>query len=121
MMTKQFNITGACVPGKHYMVDISNKTAKIFDMITPGDYFVINRPRQFGKTTIIDMLARTEDEVNFLIENNKLHLAVNRIYYGSFYILSALALKYRFQTSKHGQTWTVNRLSSTRKILIGIL
>lgn len=51
----------------------------------------------------IERASITEDEVSFLIENNKLHLAVNRIYYGSFYILSALALKYRFQTSKHGQ------------------
>ncbi|HLP46020.1 MAG TPA: hypothetical protein VK469_08740 [Candidatus Kapabacteria bacterium] len=51
----------------------------------------------------IERARTTEDEVSFLIENNKLHLAVNRIYYGSFYILSALALKYRFQTSKHAQ------------------
>jgi uncharacterized protein (UPF0332 family) len=51
----------------------------------------------------IERARSTEDEVSFLIENNKLHLAVNRIYYGSFYILSALALKYRFQTSKHAQ------------------
>jgi uncharacterized protein (UPF0332 family) len=28
-------------------------------------------------------------------------MAVNRIYYGMFYILSALALKYKFKTSKH--------------------
>ena len=33
------------------------------------------------------------DDVKFLIENKKLHLAVNRIYYGIFYVLSALALK----------------------------
>jgi hypothetical protein len=57
-MKKQFNITGVCIPEKHYMVDISGKTAKIFDMIERGDYFVINRPRQYGKTTTIDMLDR---------------------------------------------------------------
>jgi len=57
-MKKQFNITGVCIPEKHYMVDISGKTAKIFDMIEQGDYFVINRPRQYGKTTTIDMLDR---------------------------------------------------------------
>jgi uncharacterized protein (UPF0332 family) len=28
-------------------------------------------------------------------------MAVNRIYYGMFYILAALALKYQFKTSKH--------------------
>jgi len=43
------------------------------------------------------------DEVDFLISNKKLLLAVNRIYYGMFYILSALSLKYDFSTSKHQQ------------------
>lgn len=40
------------------MVDISKKTAKIFDMVQQGDYFVINRPRQYGKTTTVYMLNR---------------------------------------------------------------
>ena len=30
------------------------------------------------------------EEARFLIDNDKLKLAVNRIYYGMFYILSAL-------------------------------
>jgi len=30
-------------------------------------------------------------------------LAVNRIYYGLFYIITALSLKYEFSTSKHQQ------------------
>jgi len=33
------------------------------------------------------------DDVEFLIENEKFHLAVNRIYYGIFYVLSAISLK----------------------------
>ena len=35
------------------------------------------------------------------INNNKLKMAINRIYYGMFYILSALALKHKHKTSKH--------------------
>ena len=57
-MKKRFNTTGVCIPEKHYMVNISNKTTKILEMIERGDYFVINRPRQYGKTTAIDMLDR---------------------------------------------------------------
>ncbi|MCP5104333.1 MAG: AAA family ATPase, partial [bacterium] len=57
-MKKRFNDTGACIPEKHYMVDISNKTSKILKMIEQGDYFVINKPRQYGKTTTIHMLSR---------------------------------------------------------------
>ncbi|HLP47534.1 MAG TPA: AAA family ATPase, partial [Candidatus Kapabacteria bacterium] len=56
MMKKRFNDTGSCFPEEHYMVDISSKTSKILRMIEQGDYFVINRPRQYGKTTTIYML-----------------------------------------------------------------
>lgn len=38
------------------MVDISGKIADIFKMVKRGDYFVINRPRQYGKTTTLSML-----------------------------------------------------------------
>jgi uncharacterized protein (UPF0332 family) len=39
----------------------------------------------------------------FLIDSNQLNVAVNRIYYGMFYVVSALAIKNKFETSKHGQ------------------
>ena len=41
------------------------------------------------------------EEAELLIDNDKLKLAVSRVYYGMFYILTALALKYNFKTSKH--------------------
>ncbi len=57
-MQKKFNITGLCIPGKHYMVDTSDKIAAIETMIDQGDYFVINRPRQYGKTTTLFLLRQ---------------------------------------------------------------
>jgi uncharacterized protein (UPF0332 family) len=39
----------------------------------------------------------------FLIDSNQFVVAVNRIYYGMYYALTALALKHRFETSKHAQ------------------
>ncbi|MCP5049156.1 MAG: AAA family ATPase [bacterium] len=57
-MKKRFNYTGVCVPKKHYMVDLSDKVAQIFEMIEAGNYFTINRPRQYGKTTVIHTLER---------------------------------------------------------------
>ena len=56
---REFNVTGLCVPEKHYMVDISDKLAKIMEMVNRGDYFTINRARQYGKTTTLLMLARS--------------------------------------------------------------
>ena len=55
-MNKRFNITGSCVPDQHYMVDITERLEKIKEMIDRGDYFVINRGRQYGKTTTLKAL-----------------------------------------------------------------
>ncbi len=52
-MQREFNDTGLCIPGRHYMVDISKKIETIIHLIEKGKYFSINRPRQFGKTTTI--------------------------------------------------------------------
>jgi len=57
-MAKRFNITGTCIPERHYMADISGKLDKIMELISNGDYFNINRPRQFGKTTAIYLLEQ---------------------------------------------------------------
>lgn len=56
---KRFNLTGVCVPDKHYMVDLSEKVDLIVrNYIEQGAYFTINRARQFGKTTMLSALAR---------------------------------------------------------------
>ncbi|AGK98522.1 AAA family ATPase [Clostridium pasteurianum] len=57
-MSRKFNTTGVCIPHLHYMVDISNKLDKIEGMVRSGEYFVINRPRQYGKTTTMYMLEQ---------------------------------------------------------------
>jgi len=55
----------------------------------------------------IEQLIKKSDQnmedVLFLITNQKYEIAVSRMYYSIFYILSALALKHNFQTSKHTQ------------------
>ncbi len=56
-MTRIFNVTGSCDPKLHYMVDITDRLAKIKVLIDNGAYFTINRARQYGKTTTIDALA----------------------------------------------------------------
>lgn len=57
-MNRRFNTTGVCIPHLHYMVDITNKLTQIRSMVYRGDYFVINRPRQYGKTTTMYMLEQ---------------------------------------------------------------
>jgi len=55
---REFNVTGLCIPDRHYMVDISNKVNQIAAMVEKGQYFTINRARQYGKTTTIRQLER---------------------------------------------------------------
>jgi len=54
----------------------------------------------------------------FLIGSNKLIVAVNRIYYGMYYALTALALKHKFETSKHAQLigWFNKEFVATTKV-----
>lgn len=57
-MAKVFNVTGNCRPGEHYMVRIDERLAEIKKMVDDGKYFVINRARQYGKTTTLRLLGR---------------------------------------------------------------
>lgn len=51
----------------------------------------------------IEQASDTVKEVEVLINDKLYRVAINRIYYGMFYILLALALRYNFKTSKHAQ------------------
>ena len=57
-MAKRFNVTGACDPNRHYMVNLDSRLKAIREMVDSGDYFTINRARQYGKTTTLQALAR---------------------------------------------------------------
>jgi len=58
-MGKVFNISGDCKPEIHYMVDISAVLDEIKKMVDKGQYFTINRARQYGKTTTLRALKRS--------------------------------------------------------------
>ncbi len=53
---RTFNIYGICYPDRHYMVDLGGRLREIKKMIDRGEYFVINRARQYGKTTLLHAL-----------------------------------------------------------------
>ncbi|MCD8220817.1 MAG: AAA-like domain-containing protein [Clostridiales bacterium] len=57
MILKTFQTTGKCIPSRHYMVNIDEKLAQIKIMVDHGSYFVMNRARQYGKTTTLSCLA----------------------------------------------------------------
>lgn len=63
--------------------------------------------KDYDRDTLIEYRINQANEViadvTKLIETELFNVAVNRIYYGIFYCLNALALKYEFQSSKHLQ------------------
>jgi uncharacterized protein (UPF0332 family) len=51
----------------------------------------------------LEQADETIADVELLVKNNRFRSAINRIYYGMFYSLLALALAYKFESSKHAQ------------------
>ncbi len=80
-------------------------------MINKNDREILIRYR-------LDQAEQTIGEVSKLIEMDLLNVAVNRIYYGIFYSLTALALKFEFSSSKHAQLmgWFNQTFIKTQKI-----
>ena len=54
---KTFNTTAVCIPSKHYMVDLTERVLEIRKLVDDGKYFTVNRARQYGKTTMLSVLA----------------------------------------------------------------
>ena len=58
-MKRRFNITGACSPQKHYMVRLDDRGERIKkEYVDEGCYFIINKGRQYGKTTTLKALVK---------------------------------------------------------------
>lgn len=57
-MRRYFNTEGACSPKRHYMVNLDKRLRQIKEQyVDRGKYFVINRGRQYGKTTTLQALG----------------------------------------------------------------
>ena len=69
-MRKGFNITGSCNPERHYMVDTEKRFKAVEGLIDGGAYFTINRARQFGKTTMLQMIRRRLSDKYLIIKTS---------------------------------------------------
>ena len=58
MVGKYFNVNGICYPEEHYMVNSKTRLAEIKKLVDEKEYFVMNRARQYGKTTTLNLLVR---------------------------------------------------------------
>lgn len=58
-MKRRFNTTGSCNPQRHYMVKLDDRLKRIKEnYVDYGSYFVINKGRQYGKTTTLKALKK---------------------------------------------------------------
>lgn len=66
---KKFNTTGICIPSLHYMADTADMIEQIIDdYVEQGEYFTINRARQYGKTTTLELLYHKLKEKYIVID-----------------------------------------------------
>lgn len=64
---RKFNTAGTCRPNVHYMVDITDRLKNIRKMVENGDYFCINRGRQYGKTTTLNNLKTYLEGLDYCV------------------------------------------------------
>jgi AAA domain len=57
-MTRWFNTAGPCEARKHYMLPPTTRLPNLLRLIEQESYFVIHAPRQTGKTTAMQALAK---------------------------------------------------------------
>ena len=55
---KFFNTTGPCNPADHHMIEPLKRAADFDTLLEQKAYFVIHAPRQSGKTTLLEALAK---------------------------------------------------------------
>jgi len=61
-MKKDFNITGNCNAEEHYLMNNARMFEQVMELVERGKYFTINRPRQYGKTTMLFQLLESLHE-----------------------------------------------------------
>lgn len=89
---KSFNITGTCRPNEHYMVNITERLEIIRKMIAKGDYFCINRGRQYGKTTTLNNLKGYLEDVGYCVFSISFE-KVDSIYFSTTSATGAIFLR----------------------------
>lgn len=57
-MARRFNITGPCVPGRDFMVDLQSRLKRPVQAICRGESLLLCKARQSGKTTLLRELGQ---------------------------------------------------------------
>jgi len=123
---RRFNVTGSCDPQRHYMVRLDDRLKKIKeDYVDYGSYFVINRGRQYGKTTTLKALAKylSEEYIVFSLDFQQMStstFADDTTFIKGFVNRLLIALKRMFFEDKEKIVETISDVGgSTTSALVG--
>lgn len=89
---RRFNTRGTCRPNEHYMVDITERLEIIREMVANGDYFCINRGRQYGKTTTLNNLKTYLEDAGYSVFSISFE-KVDKIYFSTPQTTGAIFLR----------------------------
>jgi len=121
--TREFNDAGLCVPHLHYMADRSAKIDKLVKLVEKGKYCTINRPRQYGKTTVLYLLEKQLEKMGYLVLKISFEGVGDRVFSGEEYFAPAFLKMirrkreqtdeqlYRFLLEQMDKTTTLQDLS----------
>ena len=70
MPVKRFCISGSCNPSIEYTVDATRRAEEAIELIRGKQYFVLNRPRQYGKTTFLNQLELLIEDKYYVIQTS---------------------------------------------------
>ena len=120
-MERYFNTEGLCNPERHYMVRLDGRLRQMKERyVDRGSYFVINRGRQYGKTTILRALAEYIRPVYAVVSMDFLSLlrryylnreklpAFHSVIMAGVYDIKNLKLKIRPETEhRYNSPWNI--------------
>jgi energy-coupling factor transporter ATP-binding protein EcfA2 len=115
-MAKKFNITGNCFYSQHYMADVSRKLAQARKMIDEGEYFIINRPRQYGKTTTLYTLADILNESDEYLAFNISFEGIGDVVFEQEKMFSETFIELLADETPQFKNWLLEQVAQTRSL-----
>ena len=53
------------------MSDRADRIKEVVELVEEGSYFTINRPRQYGKTTVLAQVGREMGQMGYLVNTSQ--------------------------------------------------
>ena len=85
------------------MMDVAQKMKDTRAMVEDGDYFIINRPRQYGKTTTLSLLAETLNQSEEYVPIEMNFQGIDEQWHQSDKAFAQLFLKQLQRVLKHSE------------------